>query len=189
LASRPEDLQFITSMIGLAHGLNRKLIVEGAETPEIVEALRIIGIEYAQGYALARPMPGAAVDDWLRTYTLLPAEVVPETLLGVYAAHLKITEACRILAHQPLQLRWHEDSTDPHQCVVGQYLDRRGLHDATDYGRAHKHFHYALGGAWKSGSLAWREAAEELRSALLVALKAQGDGAPGLHVPLARKVG
>ena len=170
LSSRPEDLQFISSMIGLARGLNRKLVVEGAETPEIVEALRIIGVEYAQGYALARPMVGAAIRGWLQTSSIQKAESTPHTLLGVYAAHLGIAEACRVLAKQPLRLRWHDDAIDPHRCIIGKYLDRHGLHE-TAYGHAHKRFHRVLGRTREGGTHAWEKAAEELRQALLIALR------------------
>ena len=179
LASRPEDLQFISSMIGLARGLNRKLVVEGAETLEIVEALRILGVEYAQGYALARPMAGAAVSGWLQTSALGKADPVPQTLLGVYAAHLTIAEACRVIANQPLRLRWNEEAVDPHRCIIGKYLDRRGLHE-TEYGLAHKHFHHSLGCTPESGSDAWGNAAEGLRKALVVALQTRSDESAGV---------
>ena len=94
LSSRPSDLHFVASMVGLARRLGRTLVVEGAETPEVVDALRMSGVEYAQGYALARPMPAQDVPRWLAGSQIRPASRGPCTLLGAYAAHLAVVEAC-----------------------------------------------------------------------------------------------
>ncbi len=168
LESRPEDLQFISSMLGLARALNRRLIVEGVETAAVLEALTILGVEYVQGYAIARPMEGSAVVSWLESATFPSSDAEPESMLGVYAAHLTIVEACRVLANQPLRLRWHEDAADPHRCKIGRFFDRHGLH-GTGFGRAHKRFHCSLALDDESGR-AWRAAAEDLRQHLLRAL-------------------
>ena len=169
LDQRPEDLQFISSMLGLARGLDRRLVVEGVETADVLEALTILGVEYVQGYAVARPMDGSAVASWLEGASFPPPDVDPSSMLGVYAAHLTIVEACRVLANQPLRLRWHEDAADPHRCKIGRFFDRHGLHD-TGFGRAHKRFHCSLAVDDES-SQAWRAAAEDLRQHLLRALR------------------
>ena len=167
LASRPTDLHFVASMVNLARRLNRTLVVEGAETPEVVDALRMIGVEYAQGYALGRPMPASAVSPWLGTSDIRPAVRGPCTLLGAYAAHLTIAEACHTFARQPLPMRWREGANDPHRCGIGRYFDAIGLHD-TEFGLAHKRFHYKLCPEEPvSGALT---AASELGDALFAAL-------------------
>ena len=180
LERRPEDLQFISSMLGLARGLDRKLVVEGVESPDVLEALRILGVEYVQGYCIARPMDGSAVAPWLEDASFPPPGPSISSMLGVYAAHLTVVEACRVLAKQPLRLRWHEDAADPHRCKIGRYFDKHGLHD-TGLGRAHKQFHHAL--ALNEGSSeAWRLAAEDLRRHLLKALR-RGPGRPAKTFP------
>ena len=174
LANRPEDLQFVSSMLGLATGLGRKLIVEGVETADILEALTIIGVDYVQGYTIARPMPASAATKWLKTASLQPPSREPTSMLGVYAAHLTIVETCRVLANQPFKLRWHEEAADPHLCTIGKYLDRHCLHD-TSYGRAHLRFHQSLAG----DAGAWYAAAEDLRRSLLEALHQEPRTATG----------
>ncbi len=169
LESRPEDLQFISSMLGLARALKRRLIVEGVESEDVLEALTILGVEYVQGYAIARPMDVSAVASWLEGASFPPPHADPSSMLGVYAAHLTIVEACRVLANQPLRLRWHEDAADPHRCKIGRFFDRHGLHD-TSFGRAHKRFHYSLALDDES-SQTWRTTAEDLRQHLLRALQ------------------
>ena len=169
LADRPLDLHFVGSMVGLARRLGRTLIVEGAETPDVVDALRMIGVAYAQGYALGRPMPESAVPHWLSTSEARPAAGGPRTLLGAYAAHLTFLETCQLLAVQPLPVRWQEGADDPHRCGIGRFLDRAGLHD-TDVGKAHKRFHQKLGSDDGSGSV--EQAAANLGDAFVIALKA-----------------
>ncbi len=177
LASRPRDLHFVASMVSLARRLGRTLVVEGAETPEVVDALRMIGVAYAQGYALGRPMPAAAVPLWLATSEIRPAAHGPCTLLGAYASHLTLAETCHMLAVQPLPVRWREGADDPHRCGIGRYFDRAGLHD-TAMGKAHKRFHQTLGTDGIVGLAGG--AAAEMGQALLLALGAAvvdaGDG-------------
>ena len=47
---KPDDLQFVASMVSLALGLRKKLVVEGVENPEFANALRVLGAGLAQGY-------------------------------------------------------------------------------------------------------------------------------------------
>jgi EAL domain-containing protein (putative c-di-GMP-specific phosphodiesterase class I) len=50
----------------LAHGLN--VVAEGVETAEMWERLRALGVQEAQGYFIARPLPAAAVPVWLEAW-------------------------------------------------------------------------------------------------------------------------
>ena len=51
-------------------GLN--VVAEGVETREMWDRLRSLGVEEAQGYFVARPLPGAAVPVWLDTWSATP---------------------------------------------------------------------------------------------------------------------
>ncbi|MGI3778526.1 MAG: EAL domain-containing protein [Janthinobacterium lividum] len=168
VSEKPDDLQFVVSMISLARGLRKALVVEGAETAPILNALRILGVDGAQGYAIARPMPAARLRDWLAAHEEVGAPHVPTSLLGVYAAHLMMMEACRTLSHHTMRLEWPESIHDPHACVIGHYLDHRRLHE-TPYGVAHKRFHTVITGC-ETTPAAWDEAAEAFRAALTAAI-------------------
>ncbi|NKN32570.1 EAL domain-containing protein [Marichromatium bheemlicum] len=72
-----EDLAIIEGVIGLATVFGKEVIAEGVETPEHGVMLMRIGCDYAQGYAIARPMPAEAVHDWLEGF-----EPDPRWLLG-----------------------------------------------------------------------------------------------------------
>lgn len=53
----PAHRAMVEAINHLGHALGMKTIAEFASTPEIVEALRSMGIDYAQGYAISRPQP------------------------------------------------------------------------------------------------------------------------------------
>ena len=171
LPQHPENLQFVVAMQSLARGLRSELVIEGAETAEILDALGIGGIGAAQGYAIARPMPAVALLRWLQEHAPRPSDRQPRTLLAAYAAHLGIVEACRALANQPLRVRWADDVRDPHACAIGRFFDHRGVHD-TEYGSAHKHFHTLID-RYDHDPRAWEAAANALWTALQTAIRAE----------------
>jgi EAL domain-containing protein (putative c-di-GMP-specific phosphodiesterase class I) len=43
--------------VTLARGLDMSVTAEGVETPEQLERLRTLGVNFAQGYLLGRPVP------------------------------------------------------------------------------------------------------------------------------------
>jgi EAL domain-containing protein (putative c-di-GMP-specific phosphodiesterase class I) len=54
----PRDATIVEAMISLAHSLGLEAVGEGVETVEQLERLRRMGCDLAQGYHLARPLPG-----------------------------------------------------------------------------------------------------------------------------------
>lgn len=58
-------LRFIYQLTRLGHSLGKQVIVEGVEDPALLEAVALLGPNYVQGYAIARPMPAAQFADWL----------------------------------------------------------------------------------------------------------------------------
>ena len=100
-------------------------------------------------------------------------------LLGVYAAHLMVVEACRTLASQTMQLAWPDSIHDPHACSIGCYLDHHGEHD-TPYGLAHRHFHTVIT-TCESAPEAWEAAAESFRLTLTAAIARQGSATAREH--------
>ncbi len=164
LNERPEDLHFTMSLQSLANGLGKRLVVEGVETEEIHDALRVLGVDLGQGYAIARPMPGEAVGPWLATRRRRDPDPAPTCLLGAYAGHLKVVETCRVLMDQPLPVTWKEESKDPHACAIGRYFDRHGTHE-TEYGLAHKAFH-AVMACYGEDAAGWIAGADRFRTTL-----------------------
>lgn len=55
MLNNPGDHAMVKSMNDIAHSLGLKTIAEYAESPMILQALREIGVDYAQGYAVHKP--------------------------------------------------------------------------------------------------------------------------------------
>lgn len=60
-----ESRTVIQSIVELGHSLNLKVTAEGIEDEETLAYLRNIGCDFAQGYLIARPMPGENVAEWM----------------------------------------------------------------------------------------------------------------------------
>ena len=61
------DLAMVSSINQVAHIMGIKTIAEYVETGEIREALESIGVDYGQGYALAKPAPLSGLLQELRS--------------------------------------------------------------------------------------------------------------------------
>lgn len=61
-----ESRTVIRSIVDLGHSLGLRATAEGVEDGETLDYLRRIGCDLAQGFHIARPMPGNAVLDWCR---------------------------------------------------------------------------------------------------------------------------
>jgi len=59
------DMAIIKSVENLASGLNMKVVAEGIENEEQYQKLNQLGINYAQGYLLSKPLPSNKVLNYL----------------------------------------------------------------------------------------------------------------------------
>jgi diguanylate cyclase (GGDEF)-like protein/PAS domain S-box-containing protein len=59
-----EALAIVKGVIGLAQAFHREAVAEGVETPDHGARLLSLGYHVAQGYGIARPMPGAELPGW-----------------------------------------------------------------------------------------------------------------------------
>ena len=60
-----ESRAVVRSVAGLGHSLGLRVVAEGVEDGATLEFLKGIGCDVAQGFFIARPMPGEAVAGWL----------------------------------------------------------------------------------------------------------------------------
>lgn len=75
LTSRSDQVM-INSTIGLAHELGLKVVAEGVETADVLEALRSLDCDIIQGYHIGKPMP---LEEFVKT---IAAEIVMPRLAG-----------------------------------------------------------------------------------------------------------
>jgi EAL domain-containing protein (putative c-di-GMP-specific phosphodiesterase class I) len=66
LPHRERNRRLANGLLKLAQDLDLGTVAEGIETPEAFAALREMGCDLAQGYLIARPMPGDQVLDWAK---------------------------------------------------------------------------------------------------------------------------
>lgn len=57
LATNPENQSLVKAMTEVAHSLGKQVVAEFVESAEILEILRALGVDYAQGYHIGRPAP------------------------------------------------------------------------------------------------------------------------------------
>jgi diguanylate cyclase (GGDEF)-like protein/PAS domain S-box-containing protein len=57
LASNPENQSLVKAMTEVAHSLGKSVVAEFVESAEILEILRTLGVDYAQGFYIGRPAP------------------------------------------------------------------------------------------------------------------------------------
>ena len=64
MLSDKSSLAIVSATIGLAHALALKVVAEGVESQAMLDRLRILGSDRAQGFHIARPMPADALASW-----------------------------------------------------------------------------------------------------------------------------
>jgi diguanylate cyclase (GGDEF)-like protein len=62
------DQHIVKTIVKMAHGFELKVIAEGIENLETLQALKTLGCDIGQGYYLAKPMPQDEFIQWLKNY-------------------------------------------------------------------------------------------------------------------------
>jgi diguanylate cyclase (GGDEF)-like protein len=70
MLANPTHAAIVASVVDLGHNLNLRVVAEGVEDAAVLDRLRATGCDLAQGYHIARPMPGRALGEWLRPKAL-----------------------------------------------------------------------------------------------------------------------
>ncbi len=60
----PDDATIVRSVIELGHNLGLKVVAEGVESQEMLDALAALGCDEAQGFFINRPLTCDALKDW-----------------------------------------------------------------------------------------------------------------------------
>ena len=59
------DKVIVHAIIDLAHNLGLTVIAEGVETKEVLDSLKLLGCDIAQGYYISHPVPVDKLNEWL----------------------------------------------------------------------------------------------------------------------------
>lgn len=76
-ADHPNLEAMLDTSLALARRLNLKSVAEGVENARDWALLERLGCDVAQGYLIAKPMPGAALPAWYTAWQAAPAAAVP----------------------------------------------------------------------------------------------------------------
>jgi EAL domain-containing protein (putative c-di-GMP-specific phosphodiesterase class I) len=70
----------LEASLGLARELGLRTVAEGVEDREDWDLLRTTSCDEAQGYLIAKPMPGNRVEDWLADWQVRRSAFVSDAL-------------------------------------------------------------------------------------------------------------
>lgn len=123
----PEDLTILEGILGLAKAFRRQAVAEGVETVDHGVLLLRLGCQVAQGFGIARPMPGNQMPAWAaewhpdpRWMNVSPVEPAYWPLLYASAEHRAWIGA----VEEFIVGRRHTAPTmDHHHCRFGLWLD------------------------------------------------------------------
>jgi diguanylate cyclase (GGDEF)-like protein len=129
------SISMVGSLMRMAQGLELQVVVEGIETDDLLRATHAIGADFAQGYALAKPMPAEEIPAWVAAYAMpdMSAPLQDDSRMSVLATHW--------MWEQGIQDRQCDEPSEAHlHCDVGRYLSAKGLAD-TDMAYQHQQMH------------------------------------------------
>ena len=126
----PDDLAILDGVLGLATAFRSQVIAEGVETLAHGEMLLRLGCEWAQGYAIARPMPAHDFQRWVRTWDAPPAwkalkPISRDRLPALFAAVEHRAWIC-VMGNFLSGKSDTPPQRDAHQCRFGHWLDHGG---------------------------------------------------------------
>ncbi len=133
-------LRFIAHLTDLAQEADARVVIEGLESPGLIEAAAILGADLGQGYAIARPLAAGDVAAWAETHLPLVIDPTrPRTALGVLAEAIRWEQRLAVMS------AWPEISR---QLLVrpyaeADYLREQGL-ESSSLGEAHKAMHVEM---------------------------------------------
>jgi diguanylate cyclase (GGDEF)-like protein/PAS domain S-box-containing protein len=140
LLSTSQNISIVESSIGLAHAFNAHVIAEGVESEEHGILLRQLGCERAQGYAIAKAMPGSDVIEWNNSYKgfdswakARPIDPNDKIILHVSTEHKNWIKNIEDYINNKTDKLPHMSTS---QCFLGNWL----IHEATDSQRLNPEF-------------------------------------------------
>ncbi len=126
----PDDLAILDGVIGLAVAFRREVIAEGVETIDHGQLLLRLGCDWAQGYAIAKPMPAGVFTSWMKTWHppeswLQTPRTKREDLPLLFAAVEHRAWIAAVVGHL-LGQRERPPALDPHECRLGHWIEHEG---------------------------------------------------------------
>lgn len=146
LSKDPSGILFTETVHDLAADLNVEMIVEGVENDSILEAMIVLGIPLLQGYAIARPMPAKALEEFLRAseHGFGRNLEKPKAWLSIYARHVSYDRLIRkTIKHDPSMIS-AEKLMNCSECPLSKDIQAMEIDPENIIVLLHKSYHKAL---------------------------------------------
>jgi len=101
-----DALRFIYQLTRLGHALGKLVLAEGIDSLDLLRALAILGVDGAQGYAIAKPMDAARLREWMAKQPSCPFAPTGDSLLSRLACFVIWEERVALLAAVPGVTQW-----------------------------------------------------------------------------------
>jgi diguanylate cyclase (GGDEF)-like protein/PAS domain S-box-containing protein len=161
-----EDLAILEGVVGLANAFHCKVLAEGVETILHGTLLLQLGCDLAQGFCIAKPMPAAALPDWLAHWKPDPAWSNVPRISHDNLPLLRATVEYRSwISGVEAYLSGEREAPppmDPQRFRFGQWLDSEGIQ------------HHGTQPGWETIQTMHRRA--QALAQELIALQTQGRG-------------
>ncbi|WP_158244339.1 EAL domain-containing protein [Trinickia dabaoshanensis] len=127
-----DPLRFVYQLTRLGHSLGMSVVAEGIEDPDLLPALRILGVDAAQGYAISRPLPADDFFAWLRSRSGVPANELRTNRFVQLAQFLLWEEKLSLVINDPhgRERLIDSESADVERCPPEGESGDRALVDA-----------------------------------------------------------
>ncbi|MBB3003059.1 EAL domain-containing protein [Paraburkholderia tropica] len=107
-----DALRVVYQITRLGHSLGKLVLAEGVDSADLLKALALLGVDGAQGYEIARPMPADELLGWIGGAARVSVAPVGESVLTRLARFVVWEERAFILATLPEAARGLLDSDD-----------------------------------------------------------------------------
>lgn len=117
-----KTIRLLSTLLRIGQEFAPVTVVEGLEDEGFIEAAKILGADYGQGFALARPMPADALIAWAQARPIAPPnDRHLHTWLGALAYHWRVNHDRTTHAPEPIELA---------ACPLTVFLASMGVDDS-----------------------------------------------------------
>ena len=145
----PRDLHFVGAVQELVNRMGLVLVVEGVESEGVLDAMKAMGIDMLQGFAISRPLPVDQITVFLENFSP-DIRSYPTTFFGLYALTLSIHGRLGRSVQQSPSFFDTQRLVEVDNCPVYEAFARMKVGQEDPIAILHKNYHHQLGDCVRS---------------------------------------